>query len=263
MTTTNSIAAADAGLLKGQTLKGKVAIVTGAGGGIGSCVAEHFASAGAAVMLADIRAEQAAEFARKIKRNGGAAEATHVDITSSASARAMVSETIRQFGDVDVMIHAAAIDAPRGIAWELEDEHWNKIIDTDLTGAFWCAKAVIPHFIKKRAGRLVFISSISAKVGHLDTSVAYNAAKSGLIGLTIALAKQLESHGVLVNAVAPGPIGTGEPMTETEVAEDLASHPLPIVGPSPIAHACLYLAQESGSWTSGTFMNVSGGRLHG
>jgi 3-oxoacyl-[acyl-carrier protein] reductase len=251
------------GLLAGNNLNGKVAIVTGAAGGIGSCIAEHFAAAGASVMVADLRAEAGAEVAHRIVAAGGKASSAHVDITQSSSAQAMASATIEAFGNVDVLVHAAAIDAPRGSAWELDDEHWLRIIHTNLTGAFWCAKAVLPHMIARRSGRIIFISSVSARVGALDTSVAYNAAKAGLIGLTIGLAKQVEQHNVLVNAVGPGSTGTGEPMNEREIAEEAALYPLPIVGPAPVAHACLYLAQESGSWTSGIFLNVSGGRLHG
>jgi NAD(P)-dependent dehydrogenase (short-subunit alcohol dehydrogenase family) len=250
-------------LLAGQTLKGKVAIVTGAAGGIGSCIARHFAAAGAAVMVADIRGAEASELSREIEAEGGIAAATPVDITSSSSARAMAETTLAIFGRLDILVHVAGIDAPRGVAWELDDEHWLKIIDADLTGAFWCAKAVLPHMIAQRAGRIIFISSVSAKIAHLDTSVAYNAAKAGIVGLTIGLAKQLERHNVLVNTVAPGTTGTGEPMNEREVVEEAAFYPLPIVGPAPVAHACLYLAQDSGSWTSGTYLNVSGGRLHG
>jgi NAD(P)-dependent dehydrogenase (short-subunit alcohol dehydrogenase family) len=249
--------------LASQTLEGKVALVTGAAGGIGSCIAEHFAAAGAAVMVADIREAAAASVATAICAEGGRASSVHVDITSSVSAAAMVEATVATFGDLDILVHAAAIDAPRGTAWELPDDHWRTIIDTDLTGAFWCAKAAIPRMIAKHAGRIIFISSVSAKIGHLDTSVAYNTAKSGLIGLTIGLAKQLEQHNVLVNAVAPGSTGTGEPMNEREIAEEAALYPLSIVGPAPVAHACLYLAKESGNWTSGTYLNVSGGRLHG
>jgi NAD(P)-dependent dehydrogenase (short-subunit alcohol dehydrogenase family) len=107
------------------------------------------------------------------------------------------------------------------------------------------------------------ISSISAKIGSTSTSAAYSAAKAGVIGMTIGLAKQLEQHNVLINAIAPGSIGTGEPMNDEEIAFEDANYPLPIVGPDPVARACLYLAGLGGSWSSGTVLNVSGGRLHG
>jgi NAD(P)-dependent dehydrogenase (short-subunit alcohol dehydrogenase family) len=244
-------------------LTGRVVIVTGAAGGIGSCIARHFAAAGAKIVVADIRIEPLRLVAATLKADGATVEAVQVDIADPISARAMAAQARNLFGPIDVLVHAAAIDAPRGLAWELEDTHWRRIIDVDLNGAFWCCKAVIPGMIARRQGRIILISSVSAKIGSPDTSVAYNAAKAGIVGLTIGLAKQLEPHNVLVNAVAPGSIGTGEPMTAEEVAYEAAHFPLPIVGPDPVARACLYLAGDGGSWSSGSVLNVSGGRLHG
>jgi NAD(P)-dependent dehydrogenase (short-subunit alcohol dehydrogenase family) len=244
-------------------LDGKVVIVTGAAGGIGSCIARHFAAAGAKLVIADIRTEPLRLVADALRADGATVETVSVDIADPNSARAMAAEAHGLFGPIDVLVHAAAIDAPRGLAWELDDAHWRTIIDVDLSGAFWCCKAVIPGMTARRQGRIIMISSVSAKIGSPDTSAAYNAAKAGIIGLSIGLAKQLEPHNVLVNAVAPGSIGTGEPMTAEEVAYEAAHFPLPIVGPDPVARACLYLAGDGGSWSSGSVLNVSGGRLHG
>lgn len=246
-----------------RSFRGKAVIVTGAAGGIGSCVARRFANAGASVMLADIRDEAARQVADEISRNGGKASASPVDITSPASARALAAATLTAFGAIDILVHSAALDAPRGVAWELDDEHWRRIIDIDLSGAFWCAKAVIPQMIAQGSGRIILISSIASRVGSHESSVAYNAAKGGINGLTIALAAQLEEKGILVNAIAPGSIGTGEPMTPEEIRHDEATYALRIVGPDPVAHACLYLAGEGGDWVSGSILNVSGGRWRG
>jgi NAD(P)-dependent dehydrogenase (short-subunit alcohol dehydrogenase family) len=242
---------------------GKVVIVTGAAGGIGGCIAHHFVKAGALVVIADIQKELLFATADTLREGGGTVEAVTVDIADPDSVRDLAAEARRLFGPIDVLVHAAAIDAPRGLAWEADDAHWRKIIDVDLTGAFWCCKAVIPGMIERRKGRIIMISSVSAKIGSPDTSVAYNAAKAGIVGLTIGLAKQLEPHNILVNSVAPGSIGTGEPMNADEIAYEAANFPLPIVGPDPVAHACLYLAGDGGSWSSGSVVNVSGGRLHG
>jgi NAD(P)-dependent dehydrogenase (short-subunit alcohol dehydrogenase family) len=246
-----------------QSFQGKVAIVTGAAGGIGGCIARYFASAGASVMLADIRAEPARELADEIAMNGGIASAHPVDIANPGSARGLAEATLAAFGAIDILVHAAAIDAPRGVAWECDDEHWRRIIEVDLSGAFWCAKAVIPQMIKQASGRIILISSVASRSASHGTSVADNAAKGGINGLTIALAAQLEEKGILVNAIAPGPIGTGEPMTPDEILYEETHYALKIVGPDPVAHACLYLAGESGNWVSGTVLNVSGGRLRG
>jgi NAD(P)-dependent dehydrogenase (short-subunit alcohol dehydrogenase family) len=246
-----------------EDLRDKVALVTGAAQGIGRCIAEMFARDHASVMLADIQEQRVADIAAGLRAEDRTADSIAVDITDPNSTRSMVSATLKRFGRIDVLVNDAAIDAPRGRAWELDEAHWTRIIDTDLSGAWWCARSVIPHMISRRTGRIIFISSIAARKGSHSMSVAYNAAKAGLIGLTIGLAAQLEQYGILVNAIAPGSTGTGEPMTPEEIAADRDRYPLLIVGPEPVAHACLYLARHSGDWVSGTVLNVSGGRWHG
>jgi NAD(P)-dependent dehydrogenase (short-subunit alcohol dehydrogenase family) len=243
-------------------LTGKVAVVTGAARGIGARIAEFMAQDGASVVLADIRADEVAGRARQMAGMGLKSTALEVDIKDPGSAKTMIETTIKMFGFIDLLVNNAAIDSPQAQEWESTDEHWKLIIDTNLSGAWWCSKAVIPHMISRRNGRLIFISSVAARRGSKGTSVAYNAAKAGLIGLTIGLSTQLEKYGILVNAVMPGPTGTGRAMTTDEVTAE-ADFPLGIVGPDPIAHACLYLARESGAWISGSVLNVSGGRWRG
>ncbi len=241
-------------------LAGKTVIVTGAAGGIGSCVARAFAGAGALLMLADIDAAGAEAVAATLPD----ARSLRVDITDPGSARAMAAATLDAWGRIDVLVSCAGLDAPRGCAWEESDDAWRRVIDTDLSGSWWCAKACIPPMVARRSGRIIFIGSVASRRGNRVTTVAYNAAKAGLNGLAIGLAKQLEPHGVLVNTVAPGPTGsTGEPMTDAEIAAETAIYPLPLGGPEPVAQACLYLAGPGGDWVSGTVLNVSGGRWHG
>jgi NAD(P)-dependent dehydrogenase (short-subunit alcohol dehydrogenase family) len=247
-----------------RRLDGKVAIVTGATGGIGRCVAAFFAAAGASIVLADIRKDEARAVATELVAEGARATAVEVNITDPQSARRMVDEAIVAFGAVDVLVSCAGIDAPRGRAWELNEDHWHQIVDVDLSGTWWCAKSVIPHMIERRSGRIIFIGSVASRRGNGESSVAYNAAKAGLNGLCFGLAKQLEPYGVLVNTVAPGPTGsTGEPMTVAEITAENAAYPLGLGGPEPVAHACLYLAGEGGAWISGSVLNVSGGRWQG
>jgi len=238
-------------------------IVTGAAGGIGRIVAATFAKQRYRVMLTDIRGFEAAKLADDILAAGGDATSAAVDITSTPSIVNMVETTVERFGTIDILVHAAGLDAPRANLWELDDQLWDKIIELDLTSAWKCAKAVLPTMVGNKTGRIIFIGSISSWRASFATAVAYNAAKAGINGLTIGLAKQLEPHGILVNAVAPGPTGTGEPMTRAEIDTDRTLFPIPIVGAKPIADACLYLAGPGGSWISGTTLNVSGGRWHG
>jgi NAD(P)-dependent dehydrogenase (short-subunit alcohol dehydrogenase family) len=253
----------DAGAKHAGPLAGKVALVTGAAQGIGECIARFLARDGAAVMVADLQADKVADVARTLAAEGGTAAAVPVDIAEPARVQPMVDATLKRFGAIDVLVNNAGLDAPPGRAWELDEAHWRRIIDVDLSGAWWCARAVIPHMIARRSGRIIFISSTSARRGSPTTSVAYNAAKAGLIGLTIGLSVQLEPHGIRVNAIAPGPTGTGQPMSPEERVAFLAEYPLGLGGPEPVAHAVLYLARESGDWVSGAVLNVSGGRWRG
>ena len=162
-----------------------------------------------------------------------------VNITEVDSAMALVQRTVQDFGHIDILINNAGIDAPRGKALEIDEDHWRRVIDTDLSGPWWCTKAVLPHMKERRVGRIIFISSIAARVAE-NASIAYSAAKAGLIGLTVALAHEVEPYGILVNAIAPGPVGTGEPMTPAEMKEDESRYPLRIVGPNQLPrHACI------------------------
>ena len=247
-----------------RRLEGKVAIITGAAGGIGRCIAAFFAAACASVMLADIRADEVRAVASDLVAQGARALATEVDITDPEAARRMVKATLAELGAIDVLVNCAGIDAPRGRIWELGDDHWRRIVDVDLSGTWWCTKPVIEHMVERRSGRIIFIGSVASRRGNGETSAVYNAAKAGLNGLCFGLARQLEPFGVLINTVAPGPTGsTGEPMTAAEIVAENAVYPLGLGGPEPVAHACLFLAGESGAWISGSVLNVSGGRWQG
>ena len=249
-------------MMRGE-LDGHVALITGAAQGIGRCAAEFFAADGAAVMLADIQGDKVGDVAAGLVAKDHTADAVQTDVSNPVSTAEMVERTLARFGRVDILVNVAGIDAPPGSAWEIDESHWRNVIDVDLTGQWWCAQAVLPHMMDRGSGRIIFISSGSARVGDRDISVAYNAAKAGLIGLTIGLSVQMESFGILVNAVAPGSTGTGRPIDPEELAMFEDELPLGVGGPEPVAHACLYLARPSGDWVSGSVMNVSGGWVRG
>ena len=244
-------------------LDGCVAIVTGAAQGIGESIATCLATAGASVFLADIQQERVDQVAGRLSDAGHRAASSSVDIRDPRSASAMVASCLEEFGTVDVLVNNAGIDAPPGAAWDIDDDHWRHVIDTNLSGAWWCTAAVLDPMMRQRSGRIVFISSGSARIGDPGISVAYNASKAGLVGLTVGLSVHLEPFGILVNAIAPGYTGTGEPMTGEERAAYDAAHPLGIVGPEPVARACLYLASAGGDWVTGAVLNVSGGWWRG
>jgi NAD(P)-dependent dehydrogenase (short-subunit alcohol dehydrogenase family) len=244
-------------------LEGQVAIVTGAAQGIGRRIAETLAGDGASVVIADLQEEKAGEVAAAIREGGGEAGAVAVDVRDPARCEAMVAFALEHYGRVDLLVNDAGIDAPPGEAWTIDEDHWRRVIDTNLSGQWWCAKAVIPHMKERGSGRIVFISSGSARIGEHDISVAYNASKAGLIGLTVGLSVHLERFGILVNALAPGPTGTGQPMTERQRVAYAEQFPLGLGGPQPVADACLFLARSSGDWISGAVLNVSGGWVRG
>ncbi len=240
-----------------------VAVVTGGAQGIGECIAARFAREGARVLVGDIQETKAGRVASALRDEGLDVESAPLDIREPDSAVSLMARAVERWGRIDVLVNNAGLDAPPGPAWEIGEEEWRDVIETDLSGPWWCTRAVLPHMMAGRHGRVIFISSGSARIGAAEISVAYNAAKAGLVGLTVGLAVHLEPYGILVNAVAPGPTGTGMPMTPEERTTHERDFPLGIVGPEPVAQACLYLAAESGDWVSGSVLNVSGGWWRG
>jgi NAD(P)-dependent dehydrogenase (short-subunit alcohol dehydrogenase family) len=240
-------------------------IVTGAARGIGYCIAETLARHGARVALADILEDQPRSSAEQLVDRGYEAIGVPVDIGSFESAEAMVQRVANRFGRVDGLVNNAGLDAPKGRPWEIDEAHWRRVIDIDLTGAWLCTRALLPRMVEQRQGRIVFISSVAARqAGSAHTSPAYAAAKAGLVGLTIALSGQLEPYGILVNAITPGPTGsTGEPFSDAGRQAYLSGHPLGFGGPQPIADGAKYLLSSSGNWLSGAVLNISGGELRG
>jgi NAD(P)-dependent dehydrogenase (short-subunit alcohol dehydrogenase family) len=241
-----------------------VVIVTGAAQGIGECIARTLAQDGAQLLLADIQKAKVEAVAVGLRAQGVRAISVAIDIADPRLAGHMVEVGLQEFGRIDALVNDAGIDAPPGQAWEIDEAHWRRLIDVDLSGPWWCIKAVLPHMIERRQGKIVTISSISARTGSLRYSPAYAAAKAGLIGLTVSLSVQLEGFGILVNAITPGTIGTtGTPMTEDEKEGYLRTHPLGLGGPQPVADAVQFLLRSSGNWLSGVVLNVSGGKWRG
>ncbi len=245
-------------------LKDQVILVTGAARGIGKSIAETVARQGGHVVATDILADEAEAMAAAIRASGGLATALPLDITSPDQAAEVAAKVVDRFGRIDGLVNNAALDAPHGLAWEIGTEDWRRVIEVDLNGAWYCSRAVIPAMRAQRRGRIVFISSIAARLGSPHLSPAYSTAKAGLIGLTVSLSAQLEADGILVNAVTPGPTGnTGAAYSEAGRKAYLDAHPLGFGGPEPIADAVAFLLGPGSNWTSGAVMNVSGGHFRG
>jgi 3-oxoacyl-[acyl-carrier protein] reductase len=227
----------------GPLLADRVALVVGGAGGIGAAIGQAYCAEGATVVLADRDAGAARETARRI----GAVGAVGLDVASQASVEAAVHEVLAAHGRIDVLVNSAGILTESPLA-EMSLEQWQETLDVDLTGTFLACRAVVPHMIDRGAGRIINIASqLGIKGGRGLTH--YSAAKAGVIGLTKALALELAEHGVLVNAIAPGPVHTAmvEGITEDWKRAKQAELPLGRFGvPAEVAPTAVLLASDPG-----------------
>lgn len=234
-------------------------VVTGAAQGIGEYTARALAAQGARLYLTDIQQEKVAMVAEELGMDSGP-----VDISDPKSAQAMIDDAMTKLGGVDVLLNIGGIDCQYVSCLEMDESHWKRLIDTDLSGPWWVTKAVLPHMVERGSGKVIFISSIAGRMAGEGISPAYSAAKAGLIGLVNQLSQEMEQKGVLVNAIAPGVIGTtGTPMQDADIEEYEAGFALGVGGPKPVTEAIQYLLGDGGDWISGAVMNVSGGFLRG
>lgn len=215
-------------------LEGRVAVVTGASSGIGEACAIEFVNKGAKVVLAARRAERLSGLVEKIEGMGGEALAVTTDVTDEGAIANLFAEAVAKFGGVDVLINNAGI-AENTPVHETSLEHWHKVIDTNLTSAFLCAKHAWPLFLKAGHGRIVNIGSISAKVPRSECP-SYTASKFGLQGLTHALAVDGRDHSIAVSIFHPGIVATEIMPGSVKLPENFAATPEEIA--EVIVHMC-------------------------
>lgn len=240
-----------------SSLDGKTAVVTGGGKGIGQRIGTQLAARGATVVLIDQHpaAEGTAGF-----------DFRTCDVADRPAIQAVIAQISQDRGGIDILVNNAGMDRVSPDTWDLEPDTWSRILDVNLNGAWWATSAAVPAMIDNGGGRIVFIGSNAARLGGfgIGHSPAYSAAKAALSGLVVALSSQLEGKGILVNAISAGPTGTtGTPPSDAEASAYCASHPLGFGTAAPIADAVDYLVSDSGTWISGTVMNVSGGEHRG
>jgi 2-dehydro-3-deoxy-L-rhamnonate dehydrogenase (NAD+) len=240
-------------------LDGRTALVTGAGRGIGLAISERLLADGARVVMLD-RDAPAVEGAAK--RLGGHVRAIVADVTRTADVNGAVQAAHDWYGRLDVVVNNAGITGRSFPTWELTDADWQQVIAVDLTSVFLVCRAAVKLMRPRQSGRIVNIASIAGKEGN-PTLVPYSTAKAGVIGLTKALAKEVATQGIVVNAVAPAVIGTEllQQMERSTVDMLVAKIPMGRVGkPEEVAALVAWLSSDECSFSTGAVYDLSGGR---
>jgi 3-oxoacyl-[acyl-carrier protein] reductase len=247
-----------------MSLAGRVALVTGASQGIGRACAVRLASAGAAVAVAARNQEKLDELVSQIKASGGNAAAFPLDVSDEEQIKGTFKAVLGQLGKIDILVNNAGITRDQ-LVMRMKRADWDMVLNTNLTSAYCCIQQVIGSMLKQRWGRIVNISSIFGQMGQAGQA-NYAASKAGLIGLTMAIAREVASRSITCNAVAPGFIETA--MT-TGLPDDVKQTglkliPLGRIGtPEDVANAVAFLASDEASYITGHVLNVNGGMLMG
>lgn len=245
-----------------SSLTGKVAIVTGAAQGIGRAIAETLARHGADIVVADMDPGRAEETAAAVVQLGRRALTVKVNVANWEEVKGMADRVVKDWNKVDILVNNAGITRD-GLLLRMREEDWNLVLQVNLTGTFYCTKAVLMPMTKQRYGRIVNIASIVGVMGNVGQA-NYAASKGAVIGFTKTAAREYASRNVTVNAVAPGFIDT--PMTQSlspDVKEQLQKQiPLGRLGqPADIAEAVRFLVSDEAGYVTGQVLHVNGGML--
>lgn len=247
-----------------KLLEDKTAIVTGAGQGIGRAVAKGLAQQGVNVVIAELNRDNGARVAKDIEAAGGIALAVPTDVSKEESVNAMVSETLRAFKNIDILVNDAAIFPASSVA-EMKTEEWEQVLRTNLTGTFFCSRAVMPTMKSNKAGRIINFTSGRALQGSKH-GAHYAASKGGIIGFSKSLALELAPYGITVNSICPGAIDTPQPKAHVKNEEEFYAKakkiPLGRVGqPEDLVGPVLFLASDWSSYVTGQMILVNGGSI--
>ncbi len=246
-----------------MNLVNKVAIVTGAGRGIGKAIAIALAREGANIIAIDVDIQTAEKVAKEIKSLDRQAWAIRVDVSDSKEVNRMAQSVLKKFKRVDILVNNAAI-IRRGSIEDLKEDDWDRVMDVNLKGAFNCMKAVVGTMKKQRYGKIVNISSIAGKIGDLASAPCYGASKAGMTCLAKSLARELASYNINVNVVAPHAIETdmSKEWSEEKRKSIIANIPLGRMGePEDIAEAVVFLVSDKAKFITGEVLDVNGGCL--
>lgn len=247
-----------------MSLAGRVALVTGASQGIGRACAMRLAREGATVAVAARNQAKLHELVSEIKASGGKAEAFPLDVTDEEQIKSTFKAVLGQFSKIDILVNNAGITRDQ-LVMRMKRADWDMVLNTNLTSAYCCIQQVIGSMLKQRWGRIINVSSIFGQMGQAGQA-NYAASKAGLIGLTMAIAREVASRSITCNAVAPGFVETamtsGLPDDLKQTALKLI--PLGRIGtPEDVANAVAFLASDEASYITGHVLNVNGGMLMG
>lgn len=239
------------------SLEGRTALVTGASGGIGGAIARALHAQGASVALSGTRLDSLDTLAAEL---GGRAHVCPADLSDPAAAEALVAAAEAAAGPLHILVNNAGLTRD-GLAMRMKDADWDAVMDVDLAAPFRLSRAALRGMVKRRAGRIIAIGSVVGSTGN-PGQANYAAAKAGLIGMTKALAAEVGSRGITVNAVAPGFVETAmtEKLAGPQREKLVAAIPLGRMGvPADVAAAVVYLASDEAAWVTGATLHVNGG----
>jgi 3-oxoacyl-[acyl-carrier protein] reductase len=245
-----------------MSLNGKIALITGGAQGIGRFISEELAGQGAHVVLGDINYEGAEKTATEIRVNGGKASAVRIDVSSATDVQGVFDSILKEYKPVDIVINNAGITRD-GLLVRMKEVDWDLVLNINLKGSFLCSQQAAKQMMKQKSGSIVNIASIVGVMGNFGQS-NYSASKSGLIGFTKTLAREVATRGIRANAVAPGFIDTEmtrilEESVRSKLIEQI---PLARLGqPEDVARCVSFLVSENASYITGQVINVNGGML--
>lgn len=246
-----------------KMLENKVALITGAGSGIGRAISVLYASEGAKVVVSDINAEAGAETVAEIRTRGGEAIFVKADTSKVDDNKQLTEQAVGQFGGLHIAVNNAGIGGPLGSVGEYPTDGWDKVIAINLSGVFYGLRYQIPAILASGGGSIVNMASILGKVGTRGSS-AYVAAKHGVIGLTESAALEYAQQGIRINAIGPGYISTPllDALDEATMKALVGLHPMGRLGTAQeVAELALWLNSDKASFVTGSYYNVDGGYL--
>ncbi len=247
-----------------MTLSGRVALVTGASQGIGRACALKLAKAGAAVAVAARNQQKLDELVAQITAAGGNAAAFVLDVGDEEQIKSVFKAALTHFGKVDILVNNAGITRDQ-LVMRMKRADWDSVLNTNLTSAYLCIQQVIGSMLKQRWGRIINVSSVFGQTGQAGQA-NYAASKAGLIGLTMAIAREVGSRNITCNAVAPGFIETAMTATLSDDIRQTGLRMIPLgrIGtPDDVAGAVRFLASDEASYITGHVLNINGGMLMG